>query len=143
MIVAVPALVTCAVASTWISVQYAAEASQKFTWPALIVPEVDVTAAVSAIVVPVVMFVALPEVAVTVNVVVVTGAAAAVAVKLIANVIAKTPVHAVASGAAKYRSNNPRRKKFPLQRRSIVRPLSDGSYNSVRDEKVNGPKFAG
>ncbi len=55
-----------------------------FTWPALIVPEADVTAAVSVIVLPVVMFAALPEAAVTVKAVVVTApvAAAAVAVKL-------------------------------------------------------------
>jgi Tfp pilus assembly major pilin PilA len=107
------------------------------------VPEADVTAAVSAIVVPVVMFAALPEAVVAVNIVVVTGAAAAIAVKLVENVIAKTPVHTAASGAAKYRSKNPRRKKFPLQRRSIVRPLSDGSYNSVRDEKCERSQFVG
>jgi hypothetical protein len=90
---------------------------------------------------PVVMFAALPEVAVTVNVVVVTGLvmAAEVAVKPVANAIAKTPVQAGARGAGKYRRKNPRRKTFPLQSRSIVRPLSDGSYNSVGDENANGP----
>jgi hypothetical protein len=107
----------------------------------LIVPDADVTAAVSVIVEPVVMFAALPEAAVTVNVVVVTGpvAAVAVAVKLVANAIAKMPVQGGASGAGKYRRKDPRRKTFPLQRRSIVRPLSNGSYNSVRDENANGP----
>ena len=130
MIVAVPALVTCAVARMWISVQNVAEASQKFTWPALIVPEADVTAAVSVIVLPVVMFAALPEAAVTVKAVVVTApvAAAAVGVKPVANAIAKMPVQkmpvkAVASVAGKYRYKHPRRRKFPLQKRSIVRPL--------------------
>ena len=107
----------------------------------MIVPDADVTAAVSVMVEPVVMFAALPEVAVTVNVVVVTGLAMAaeVAVKPVANAIAKTPVQAGARGAGKYRRKNPRRKTFPLQSRSIVRPLSDGSYNSVRDENANGP----
>src|ERR1700691_4867674 len=95
----------------WISVQNVAEASQKFTWPALIVPEADVTAAVSVIVLPVVMFAALPEAAVTVKAVVVTApvAAAAVAVKPVANAIAKTPFQAAASGAAASEAG-----KYPL-----------------------------
>lgn len=121
--------------------QYIAEASQKFTWPALTIPDADVTAAVSVIVLPAVIFAALPEAAVMVNAVVVAApvAATAVAVKPVVNAIAKTPVKEVRSGATKYRCKNPGRKKFPVQRHSIVRPLSDGSYNSVRDENANGP----
>ena len=33
--IAVPALVICAVARRWISVQYSDEASQRFTWPSV------------------------------------------------------------------------------------------------------------
>jgi len=49
---AVPALVNCAVPSRWMSEQYAAEASQKFTCPTVSVAVPAVTVAVSVTTLP-------------------------------------------------------------------------------------------
>jgi hypothetical protein len=49
---AVPALVSCAVPSRWISVQYFAEASQKLTCPTVTLLEPATTAAVSVTTLP-------------------------------------------------------------------------------------------
>jgi hypothetical protein len=68
----VPVFVNCAAPSRWMSVQYCADASQKFTWPALIEPDAGVTAAVRVTTVPSATVVFDPPFVVNAKVVVVT-----------------------------------------------------------------------
>jgi hypothetical protein len=72
LMVAVPALVNCAVPRIWMSVQCAAVASQKFTWPAVTTVPPAFTVAVSVTTVPVTTVETVPPPDVTAKVVVVT-----------------------------------------------------------------------